>query len=179
MNHTLHNTSLVRHLCWNWWGWVWFVFEKSEVNIKHLRRCYEERVAMMVMVGNSLGTGVFFSRQLLILCDSKGPYLLGPRWSTTLWIFFFFLNLIPTISRFRQISEMKVWKRPVRVSQGVKRSQTQGPGPYLHDADSTKWKISGNYRLAFWPCGSGKSKKKKKNRSQDWERKMWFISLRD
>ena len=24
------------------------------------------------------GDGVFFSRQLLILCDSKGPYLPGP-----------------------------------------------------------------------------------------------------
>lgn len=76
--------------------------------------------------------------------------------------FFFFFKSYPNNLALGQISEMKVWKQPVRVSRGVKRSQTQGPGPYLHDADSTKWKISGNYRLAFWPCRLGKSKKKKK-----------------
>lgn len=29
--------------------------------------------------GESPEDGVFFRRQLLILCDSKGPYLPGPR----------------------------------------------------------------------------------------------------
>lgn len=54
-------------------------YRNREVNIKIVRRRCEVGAVMSVVVLNSLGTGVFFSRQLLILCDSKGPYLPGPR----------------------------------------------------------------------------------------------------
>lgn len=65
---------------------------------------------VVVAVPNSLGTGVFFSsRQLLILCDSKGPLSSRAAMKHCALIFFPPLpNLIPTILCLRQISEMKV-----------------------------------------------------------------------
>lgn len=52
-------------------------YRNREVNIEIVRRRWEVGAAMATVVAavpNSLGTGVFFSsRQLLILCDSKGP----------------------------------------------------------------------------------------------------------
>lgn len=50
----------------------------AEVNIEVVRRRCEVGGAMPLVL-DGLGTGVFFSRQLLILCDSKGSYLPGPR----------------------------------------------------------------------------------------------------
>lgn len=51
------------------------------INIEIVRRRCEVGAVMLPVppVLDSLGSGVFFSRQLLILCDSKGPYLPAPR----------------------------------------------------------------------------------------------------
>lgn len=61
--------------------------------------------------GECLGCRLFFffflSRQLQVLCDSKGPYLARPLRSAGLFDLFLSFERL-TIACFRQISEMKV-----------------------------------------------------------------------
>lgn len=115
--------------------------------VKWTSRLYGAAMLPVQLVFGSLGTGGFFRRQLLILCDSKGPYLPRPRWSTTLWFFFSPRLILSQQSRaWDRLVRWRCEKRSARVLPESSGSQTRWQA-YLHEADSTEGKISGNYWL--------------------------------
>lgn len=153
-----------------------------EVNIKmfEVRRRCEVGAAMatvVVAVLNSLGTGVFFSRQLLILCDSKGPLssratmkhcaLISPPPPS--------LILSQQSCAWDRLVRWRCEKRLAWVPRESNGRQTHSQA-YLHGADSAEWKLSGNYWLVVDLLAQGSKGKK---RDSNLRVNRWFIALPD